>query len=244
MRAVGVAAATAACAWSRRPKCGPICDANQPRTSASPASARVWRDGTHPSDLNASRAAVCGGRLNIRPWLSRGSLGTRGLDSRIANTYYIFTVWSDQGTLETALPMAFSSDRPPKPSREASAASRQTEPDHQPTIHALASRPKTALDADDRPRPDTFRDDLLALLPDLRHFAQSLARETSQAEDLVQETLLEAWQDQDRYRPGFTLKAWTFAIMRNQFHAELRKTHRTIMTGTEPKPASPPRSIP
>lgn len=75
---------------------------------------------------------------------------------------------------------------------------------------------------------DTFREDLLGLLPDLRRFAQSLAHGADQAEDLVQETLLKAWQNQKRYRPGTNLKAWTFTIMRNQFYTEKRKSRREV----------------
>ena len=92
----------------------------------------------------------------------------------------------------------------------------------------LVSRLKVALDAYDAHRPDTFRDDLLALLPDLRRFANVLAKSSDQAEDLVQETLLKAWQNQERYRTGSNLRAWTFTIMRNQFYTAKRKARREV----------------
>ncbi|MDR7037647.1 RNA polymerase sigma-70 factor (ECF subfamily) [Methylobacterium sp. BE186] len=73
-----------------------------------------------------------------------------------------------------------------------------------------------------------FRDELLALLPDLRVFARSIVRDASQADDLVQETLLRAWQNQHRYRPGSNFKAWAFTILRNQFYTERRRSKREV----------------
>ncbi len=92
----------------------------------------------------------------------------------------------------------------------------------------LVSRLEAALSGGGGVGADTFREDLLGLLPDLRRFAQSLAHGADQAEDLVQETLLKAWQNQKRYRPGTNLKAWTFTIMRNQFYTEKRKSRREV----------------
>lgn len=92
----------------------------------------------------------------------------------------------------------------------------------------LVSRLEAALNGGDGGGGDTFREDLLGLLPDLRRFAQSLAHGADQAEDLVQETLLKAWQNQKRYRPGTNLKAWTFTILRNQFYTEKRKSRREV----------------
>lgn len=76
--------------------------------------------------------------------------------------------------------------------------------------------------------PDAFREELLALLPDLRGFARSIVRDPCQADDLVQETLLRAWQNQHRYRPGSNFKAWAFTILRNQFYTERRRTKREV----------------
>nr|WP_147081133.1 sigma-70 family RNA polymerase sigma factor [Methylobacterium haplocladii] len=73
-----------------------------------------------------------------------------------------------------------------------------------------------------------FRDDLLGALPGLRAFALSLAGGTAQADDLVQETLLKAWQNQTSYRPGTNLKAWLFTILRNHFYSERRKRRREV----------------
>jgi RNA polymerase sigma-70 factor, ECF subfamily len=91
-----------------------------------------------------------------------------------------------------------------------------------PHLLALASRLETASDTAQARDPDRFRDDLLRLLPHLRRFARAITRGAGQTDDLVQETLLRAWQSKDHYRPGSNLKAWAFMIMRNSFYARVR----------------------
>ncbi len=76
--------------------------------------------------------------------------------------------------------------------------------------------------------PPSLRAELLAAVPSLRHFALSLARDSSRADDLVQETLLRAWANIDRFEQGTNLNAWLFVILRNHFHSEHRKKHREV----------------
>ncbi|GJE13529.1 hypothetical protein FOHLNKBM_4593 [Methylobacterium longum] len=73
-----------------------------------------------------------------------------------------------------------------------------------------------------------FRDELMATLPALRTYAQSIAGNAARADDLVQEALLRAWANQDRFVPGTRLKAWLFTILRNQFYSECRRYRREI----------------
>ncbi len=73
-----------------------------------------------------------------------------------------------------------------------------------------------------------FRDALTAALPALQAFAQSLAGHPGRADDLVQETVLKAWANQERFVPGTNLKAWLFTILRNHFLSERRKHRREV----------------
>jgi RNA polymerase sigma-70 factor (ECF subfamily) len=68
-----------------------------------------------------------------------------------------------------------------------------------------------------------IRDGLVEALPSLRAFAISLARDVTFADDLVQETILRAWNAADRFEPGTNLSAWLFTILRNQFFSIKRK---------------------
>ena len=71
-----------------------------------------------------------------------------------------------------------------------------------------------------------FRNDLLAAIPSLRAFAVSLAQNADKADDLVQETLVKAWDKQKSFQPGTNLKAWLFTILRNQFYSDRRRAWR------------------
>ncbi|WP_449410348.1 sigma-70 family RNA polymerase sigma factor [Methylobacterium komagatae] len=73
-----------------------------------------------------------------------------------------------------------------------------------------------------------FRDGLMAAVPALQTYAQSLVGNASRADDLVQEALLKAWANQDRFVPGTKLKAWLFTILRNQFYSECRRARREV----------------
>lgn len=66
----------------------------------------------------------------------------------------------------------------------------------------------------------SLHDDMLALAPKLRAYAFALSRGGwSDAEDLVQETLMRAWQFRHTFEPGSNLKAWLFRILRNAYLA-------------------------
>ena len=51
-------------------------------------------------------------------------------------------------------------------------------------------------------------DDILTYLPALRAFARSLCGNATEADDLVQETLLRAIENISGYTPGTNLRAW------------------------------------
>jgi RNA polymerase sigma-70 factor (ECF subfamily) len=71
--------------------------------------------------------------------------------------------------------------------------------------------------------PDAFKRDLVAVIPHLRAFARGLCGRPDFADDLVQETMVRAWNARERFRPDTSMKAWTFVILRNAFLSEVRR---------------------
>jgi RNA polymerase sigma-70 factor, ECF subfamily len=69
----------------------------------------------------------------------------------------------------------------------------------------------------------TQRNALLALIPNLRAFAFSLTGDPDRVDDLVQDTLLKAWDHFDSFQEGTHLRAWLFTIQRNTFFSECRQ---------------------
>lgn len=72
----------------------------------------------------------------------------------------------------------------------------------------------------------SLRTQVLEFLPALRAFARSLTRNRTEADDLVQETLLKALSNMDKFDPGTNLRAWLFTILRNTYYTEIRKRRR------------------
>ncbi len=62
----------------------------------------------------------------------------------------------------------------------------------------------------------------------LLSFAKGLCKDHTQAEDLVQDTLMKAVIHQDKFESGTNLKAWLFTILRHVFYTERRKHGRMI----------------
>ena len=79
------------------------------------------------------------------------------------------------------------------------------------------------------PQPDSLRDAFVAAIRHLRAFAFSLCRDAQRADDLVQETLVKAWQKRESFEEGTNLKAWLFTILRNNYFSELRKTNHLLV---------------
>src|SRR5450432_3265654 len=71
--------------------------------------------------------------------------------------------------------------------------------------------------ASHHPQASAFEDLALPLLPALYNVASWLARDPSDAEDLVQETFLKALRGFAGFEPGTNFKAWIFRILRNTF---------------------------
>ena len=48
------------------------------------------------------------------------------------------------------------------------------------------------------------------------------------ADDLVQDALLRAWSNSDKFQSGTSLRAWLFTILRNVYYSQYRKRAREV----------------
>src|SRR5688572_11293440 len=71
-------------------------------------------------------------------------------------------------------------------------------------------------------------DAILRLVPNLRAFAISLSGNRERADDLVQDTLLKAWDNIDSFEEGTNLRAWLFTILRNTYFSDRRRRQREV----------------
>jgi RNA polymerase sigma-70 factor (ECF subfamily) len=66
------------------------------------------------------------------------------------------------------------------------------------------------------------------MIPALRAFAWSISRNGSDADDLVQDTLIKAWSHRDKFEPGTNLRAWLFTILRNTYYTAIVRRRREV----------------
>lgn len=71
-----------------------------------------------------------------------------------------------------------------------------------------------------------IREALCELLPRLRRFSRTLARNPADADDLLQVALERALKRSAQWRPGERLDAWVFGIIRNAWIDEVRARQR------------------
>ena len=72
------------------------------------------------------------------------------------------------------------------------------------------------------------RDELVEHLPAMRAFAISLTRNGAIADDMVQDTLVKAWTNIDKFEVGTNMRAWLFTILRNTYYSSRRKAKREV----------------
>jgi len=92
---------------------------------------------------------------------------------------------------------------------------------------------------------DPKRTDVIGLLGPLRRYARSLTRDETQAEDLVQDTLVRAYERHGSFRSGGNLRGWLLSILHNTFidgrrrqAAEARRLEQAVaMAETAAPPA-------
>ena len=65
--------------------------------------------------------------------------------------------------------------------------------------------------------------DVVGFLGPLRRYARALTRDESQAEDLVQDTLVRAYERRGSFRLGGNLRVWLLSILHNTFIDERRR---------------------
>lgn len=73
-----------------------------------------------------------------------------------------------------------------------------------------------------------MKNELVDALPMLRAFARSLSGNRDRADDLVQETVMRALANRDKFQVGTNLHAWLVTILRNQYYSEGRKRRREV----------------
>ncbi|MCB5177762.1 MULTISPECIES: sigma-70 family RNA polymerase sigma factor [Microvirga] len=70
---------------------------------------------------------------------------------------------------------------------------------------------------------DSKRIDVIGLLGPLRRYARSLTRDDHQAEDLVQDTLVRAYERRGSFHSGGNLRGWLLSILHNTFIDDRRR---------------------
>jgi len=79
---------------------------------------------------------------------------------------------------------------------------------------------------------DGFSKELVALVDGLYPTALRLTRNPSDADDLIQETILKAYRFRDQFNEGSNLRAWLFKILLNtyinQYHKDRREREKVL----------------
>ena len=85
---------------------------------------------------------------------------------------------------------------------------------------------------------DTFLEETLSHLDGMYAVACRLTRNPTEAEDLVQDSLVKAMRARDQYRPGTNLKAWLYRILTNTFINKYRRggLERALFDGPDADP--------
>ncbi|WGW05579.1 RNA polymerase sigma factor [Tropicibacter oceani] len=75
------------------------------------------------------------------------------------------------------------------------------------------------------------REELVEHIPAMRAFAMSLTRNAALADDMVQDALVKAWTNIERFEAGTNMRAWLFTILRNTYYSHFRKRRREVEDG-------------
>ncbi|KAB0266208.1 sigma-70 family RNA polymerase sigma factor [Microvirga brassicacearum] len=95
-------------------------------------------------------------------------------------------------------------------------------------LSGLLKRAFQVIRAQQEPIDQAFVAEMMSALSELRAYGVSLERDPVRAEDLVQETILRALSQHERYERGTCLRAWLFTILRNAFLTQIRRRGREV----------------
>ncbi len=79
-----------------------------------------------------------------------------------------------------------------------------------------------------RRRDHEFTVEALRWLPEVTRFALSLERDEADADDLVQETFLKAYEAWHTYTPGTECRGWLFTVCRHAFYRRRKREERHV----------------
>jgi len=86
-------------------------------------------------------------------------------------------------------------------------------------------------------REEALRDQIVGLLPRLRRFAMSLAKDLDRADDLLQSACERALNRLDQFQPGSRLDSWLYRIVYTQWVDKVRRrqirSDKLIVLSTE-----------
>jgi len=82
-------------------------------------------------------------------------------------------------------------------------------------------------------RMQVFETEALGLADQLFRVAFRLLRDRARAEDLVQETYLQAWRSFHRFELGTNLRAWLYKILFNVYYSGQRKERLQLVPAEE-----------
>src|SRR5580700_2687631 len=95
---------------------------------------------------------------------------------------------------------------------------------------------------DDQPLAG-FEELAMPLFDALYNFARWLARDSNDAEDLVQETYLKALRSFASFQPGTNFRAWIFRILRNNFLSSCSKLERRMTVAIDSEEDRPELAV-
>ena len=73
--------------------------------------------------------------------------------------------------------------------------------------------------------PEVFEAEAMQHINDIYRTAVRLTMSQTEADDLVQETFMQAWKSFDHYEPGTNCRAWLYKILFNKFDHYRRKKY-------------------